>query len=222
MRRKEKEIVDQDEMESVIQKADICRLGLSVDNRPYIVPLNFGYKEGCFYFHTAQAGRKIDMIRQNSAVCFELEADCELMKAENPCDWGMKYRSVIGYGTASVVTDAGEKKQALDIIMNHYGSMPGEYGKKPFERIAVIKVHVEEHNRKKIGVLTERAFLLPILCSNPGLLVAFPLYTVPALIPSISDAAGWFWFENCLFGAGNPRDFIFFKIKEKLALRCGF
>ena len=151
MRRKEKEIVDREEVESVIQKADICRLGLSMDNRPYIVPLNFGYREKCFYFHTAQVGRKIDMIRQNSAVCFELEADCELVRAENPCDWGMKYRSVIGHGTASVVTDAEEKKRGLDIIMDHYGAQPREYAKKPFELIALIKVRVEAMTGKKSG-----------------------------------------------------------------------
>ena len=59
---------------------------LSVDNCPYIVPLSFGFEGNCLYFHTAREGKKIDMIRQNNTVCFELEADCEVVRAESPCD----------------------------------------------------------------------------------------------------------------------------------------
>ena len=45
MRRKDKEILDKKEIESIIKKAGVCRLGLSDNNIPYIVPLNFGYRD---------------------------------------------------------------------------------------------------------------------------------------------------------------------------------
>ncbi len=149
MRRKEKEVSNRDEIESIIRKADICRLGLSVDNRPYIVPLNFGYKEGCLYFHTAREGKKIDMIATNNTVCFELDVDCALVESETPCDWAMKYRSVVGYGKAFVLTDADEKMRALDIIMEHYSGKAGEYAEKRVDRLAVIKVEIESMTGKK-------------------------------------------------------------------------
>jgi len=94
MRKKEKELQDRSEIDAVIRKADVCRLGLSVDDHPYIVPLNFGFDGECLYFHTAGAGKKIDMIRRNNIVCFEMDADCQVVRAENPCDWTMKFRSV--------------------------------------------------------------------------------------------------------------------------------
>ena len=151
MRRKEKEILDREEIESIIKKADVCRLGLSDNNIPYIVPLNFGYKENCLYFHTAKVGKKMDMIKTNNMVCFELDIDHEVVRAENPCDWNMKFQSVIGYGKAFVLTDAEEKRQALDVIIEHYSGQTDEYAEKLVDRLAVIKVEIESMTGKKSG-----------------------------------------------------------------------
>ena len=149
MRRKEKEVLDREEIESIIRKADVCRLAFSVDNRPYIVPLNFGYKGGCLYFHTARVGKKIDMLITNNNVCFELDIDHEVVKAENPCDWNMKYRSVIGYGRASLLDEIEEKRRALDIILEHYSGIANEYKEKMVDHLAIIKIQVESMTGKK-------------------------------------------------------------------------
>ena len=151
MRRKEKEILDREEMESIINKADVCRLGLSVDNNPYIVPLNFGYRDNCFYFHTPKVGKKIDMIKINNRVCFELDIDHEMVRAENPCDWTMKFRSVIGYGRASLLDDSEERRRALDIIVEHNSGKANEYNEKLVDHLSIIKVQVESMTGKKSG-----------------------------------------------------------------------
>jgi len=151
MRRKEKEILDREEIESIIKKADVCRLGLSDKNIPYIVPLNFGYKENCLYFHTAKAGKKIDMIKTNNRVCFEMDIDHEVVRAENPCDWNMKFQSVIGYGRAFLLEDIDDKRQALDVIIEDYSGQTGEYAEKLVDRLAVIKVQIESMTGKKAG-----------------------------------------------------------------------
>ena len=143
--------MDREEIESIIKKADVCRLGLSDNNIPYIVPLNFGYKENCLYFHTAKVGKKMDMIKINNMVCFELDIDHEVIRAENPCDWNMKFQSVIGYGKAFVLTDAEEKRQALDVIIEHYSGQTDEYAEKLVDRLAVIKVEIESMTGKKSG-----------------------------------------------------------------------
>ena len=151
MRRKEKEILDREEIESIIRKADVCRLGLSDNNIPYIVPLNFGYRDSCLYFHTPKVGKKIDMIKGNNRVCFELDIDHEVVRAENPCDWNMKYRSVIGYGRAFLLEDIDEKRRALDIIVEHYSGRLNEYDEKLVNRLAIIKLQVESMTGKKSG-----------------------------------------------------------------------
>jgi nitroimidazol reductase NimA-like FMN-containing flavoprotein (pyridoxamine 5'-phosphate oxidase superfamily) len=129
MRRKDREIKDQSELESIIGAASVCRLAMSEDNRPYIVPLCFGYKDGNLYFHSAGEGKKLDVLRVNNCVCFEMDIDYELVRADLPCESEMKYRSVIGFGQASFVEEVEEKRMALDIITSHYseGNAEGTY-----------------------------------------------------------------------------------------------
>jgi nitroimidazol reductase NimA-like FMN-containing flavoprotein (pyridoxamine 5'-phosphate oxidase superfamily) len=154
MRRKDKEIQSREEIEAILEKATVCRLGLSCDNVPYVVPMNFGYREGSLYLHSAREGRKMDMLRANPRVCFEIETDVEVIRAEQPCDWGMKFSSVIGFGTASVLEDPEEKKSGLDAIMEHYGSKPAQpYPEAVLKHTAVIRVQVEEMTGKKSGSL---------------------------------------------------------------------
>jgi nitroimidazol reductase NimA-like FMN-containing flavoprotein (pyridoxamine 5'-phosphate oxidase superfamily) len=50
------------------------------------------------YFHCANAGKKLDIMAKNNLACFDVDIDHELVKAEQACGWGMKYRSVVGNG----------------------------------------------------------------------------------------------------------------------------
>jgi nitroimidazol reductase NimA-like FMN-containing flavoprotein (pyridoxamine 5'-phosphate oxidase superfamily) len=149
MRRKEKEITEKSEIESIMHKSLVCRLGLADNGTPYIVPLCFGYKDNCLYFHSAREGRKIDLLRRNNAVCFEFDSDLEIQAAKAACDWGMKYRSVIGYGRASFIDDRDAKRKALDVIMTQYSDGVFEYSEKAFEKMLVIKVEIESMTGKK-------------------------------------------------------------------------
>jgi nitroimidazol reductase NimA-like FMN-containing flavoprotein (pyridoxamine 5'-phosphate oxidase superfamily) len=152
MRKKEKEIKDENTIESIIKRATVCRIGLSENNVPYIVPLNFGYKDNCLYFHSAREGKKIDMIGSNNDVCFEIDIDSEIVKGEDACGWSMKYYSIIGFGKASFVEGVKKKREALDIIMEHYsGKLPYNYPDEAVNNTAIIKVKIESMTGKKSG-----------------------------------------------------------------------
>lgn len=152
MRKKDKEIKDENTIESIIKRATVCRIGLSENNVPYIVPLNFGYKDNCLYFHSAREGKKIDMIRNNNEVCFEIDIDSEIVKGEDACGWSMKYYSIIGFGKAFFVEGAEEKRKALDIIMEHYsGKSSFEYPEETVDNSTIIKVKIESMTGKKSG-----------------------------------------------------------------------
>jgi uncharacterized protein len=155
MRRKDREIEDRAELEAIIGAATVCRLAMSEDDHPYIVPLCFGYKDGNLYFHSAGEGKKLDILRVNKFVCFEMDIDHELVRANYPCESEMKYRSVIGFGQASFVDEVEEKRMALDIITCHYseGDAQGAYAY-PEQKIAntvIIKVNIENLTGKKFG-----------------------------------------------------------------------
>jgi nitroimidazol reductase NimA-like FMN-containing flavoprotein (pyridoxamine 5'-phosphate oxidase superfamily) len=149
LRRKEKEITVRYEIESIIRKSTVCRLGFADGGWPYIVPLCFGYRNNALYFHTAKEGRKIEILKRNNQVCFEFDIQTELKPGETACAWGMKYRSVIGYGTALLIEDPKQKRQALDIIMAQYADGAFEYSEKAFKDALMIKVEIENMTGKK-------------------------------------------------------------------------
>ncbi len=152
MRRSDREIVDRADMESIILKSPICRLAMCEGGIPYVVPLCFGYEEGTLYFHSASVGRKLEMLRRNNKVCFEMDIDQELIRPrDSSSSCSMRYRSVIGYGEASFIDDPAEKRKALDVIMRHYSQAPLAYPEDILVRTTIFKVRVESMTGKKSG-----------------------------------------------------------------------
>jgi nitroimidazol reductase NimA-like FMN-containing flavoprotein (pyridoxamine 5'-phosphate oxidase superfamily) len=153
MRRKDKEIKDTKEMESIINRSDVCRIALCENNSPYIVPVCFGYRDNCMYFHSATDGKKVDIIKKNNRVCFEFDIQEGLIKSQNPCDWDVKYCSVIGSGRAFIIEEFEGKTKALNIIAGHYSSDGFEYQKNSVDNVTVIKVEIENLTGKRSGYL---------------------------------------------------------------------
>jgi uncharacterized protein len=153
MRRKEREISDMDLISEVIRSADTCRLAFADNNTPYIVTMNFGYSEGVkpvLYFHCAPEGKKMEMMKKNNYVCFQMDSDHQLTTGDRCCDWGMKYKSVVGYGRLSPVEDMEEKERGLDLIMEHYGGSGKQgYDPKVFLRTTLLRLEITEISAKQ-------------------------------------------------------------------------
>jgi uncharacterized protein len=151
MRKKEKEITEKSEIEAVIHKAIICRVGLSDDNIPYIVPCCFGYQDNAIYVHGSLEGMKINILRKNQNVCFEFDINTEIIENENACEWGMKYQSVIGFGRAVFLKGLEDKRKALDIIMNQYSDRSFLFPQKAINGTTVIKIEITSMTGKQSG-----------------------------------------------------------------------
>jgi nitroimidazol reductase NimA-like FMN-containing flavoprotein (pyridoxamine 5'-phosphate oxidase superfamily) len=151
MRRKDKEINNVSAIRDIIRNALICRLALSDDNSPYVVPLCFGYRDNTLYFHSSPEGRKIEILEKNSNVCFEFDIDHEVVQEDKACKWSMKYRSVIGFGKASFVEDLEEKRKGLDAIMEHYSGRSFDYPEPALKATTIIKVEIESMTGKQSG-----------------------------------------------------------------------
>lgn len=153
MRRKEKEVVDEDEINSIIERCQFCRIGLCDGNTPYIIPVCFGFRQGSLFFHSAAEGLKIDMIRNNPDVCFQMDCDTEIVKSQDPCKWSVKYSSLIGYGIAYILTDLSDKIDALSLIMEKYSGNKSNFNfsEKSISEVCVIRVTIESITVKKSG-----------------------------------------------------------------------
>lgn len=154
MRRKDREITDESKIEEIMSKCHCCRLGLNDNGEVYIVPLNFGFikEEGKYslFFHGAKEGRKIDIIKKNNFVGFEMDRNYELVTGDIACNYSALYQSIIGKGTVYFVEDNEEKIKGLSAIMKQTtGESEWEFSDKMLDAVAVLKVEVEELSCKE-------------------------------------------------------------------------
>ena len=151
MRRKDKEITDRKLLQTVLEEANTCRIAMCDGDMPYVIPMNFGYNDGCIYLHSANEGRKIDILKKNPKICFEVEAYASIKKSgTSACNTGMRYLSVIGTGEAEFLNGDNEKKEALDIIMKKItGISQHEYSSASLASVTIIRIIVKEITGKK-------------------------------------------------------------------------
>jgi uncharacterized protein len=149
MRRKEKEIKEMAIIDTIIKEAQVCRLAMVDQDKPYVVPLSFGYDGAHIYFHSALEGRKIEVLRKNPHVCFEFDQVIKLKKHKEACEWGMSFKSVIGEGQAILVEEITEKIHALGVIMAQYSQRRFEFSRESMEKTAVIKVVIRQITGKQ-------------------------------------------------------------------------
>jgi len=155
MRRKDKEITDINEKISIIKKCKVCRIGLSEDNMPYIIPLNYGYSfennKLTLFFHSAAEGKKIDIIQNNNNACFEIDCDAKLIEAEKACDYGYAFRSIVGFGKVIILHNADEKNEGLNRIMRHQTEKETTYNftHNELQDVCVYKMVVEHFTGKQ-------------------------------------------------------------------------
>ncbi|MDR0335117.1 MAG: pyridoxamine 5'-phosphate oxidase family protein [Methanomassiliicoccaceae archaeon] len=154
MRRTDRAIEGTDDILAVLDGCEIIRIGLSADDRPYIVPMNFAYEtvDGkiFIYLHCAREGRKLDMIARNSSVCFEADRSYRTVKADTACRWTAEFRSVMGEGIVNAVTDDAERVRAMDMLMHRYGfeGIP-QYTAQALAAVTVLRISVSSMTGKQ-------------------------------------------------------------------------
>jgi len=114
-------IESREEMEKMLREEDIGYLGLSLDGKPYVVPLNYDYVDGKILFHCALKGKKLDYLKANPEVCFAVGRQPGQVRDHeggNPCH--VDSDSVICYGTARILEDLAERKTALNAFNRRF------------------------------------------------------------------------------------------------------
>jgi nitroimidazol reductase NimA-like FMN-containing flavoprotein (pyridoxamine 5'-phosphate oxidase superfamily) len=150
MRRMDKEITDQAEIGQILSSGFLCRVAFSQNNIPHIVPMNYGYDEGRLYFHSACTGKKIELIRDNPRVSFEVSDSIEVLPGEKACGFTTRYRSVIGSGIMRIIDDPEMKRRGLGVIMKqHTGDNSWEFDESELARLCVLELHIESVSGKK-------------------------------------------------------------------------
>ena len=152
MTKRERQVTDPQQIREILDTAQVVHLGLCVDNEPYVVPMNYGYtmEEGklTLYLHSAVRGKKLDMIRSNPKVFFEMDCDRKPFEGNLPCQYGLSYSSLMGRGTAAIVEDVEEKKKAMSILMKTQTDKDFSFEDRLVSIVTVIRIDTAEYTAK--------------------------------------------------------------------------
>ena len=153
MRRKDREITDETAIRAILDKAQVLHLAMIDGDRPYVVPLHYGYSliDGrlTLYLHSAKEGRKLDVLQKNARVAFVLETDVSpISGGDIPCKYGAAYASVMGEGRATILTDPVEKTDALTMLMKTQTGRNFYITEAMTDTVAVLRIDVEAFTAK--------------------------------------------------------------------------
>ena len=149
MRRKDKEIRDKNEIEEILLTSMVGRLGTCANGIPYITPMNFTYDKETskIFLHCANEGRKLDNIRINPNVCFEVEEVKNVIVKLPTCASSVAYSSVIMFGSIKILSDLNAKNYALQKLAEKYAP---QNPKVPFTDVMLNKTNVLEIEIKEM------------------------------------------------------------------------
>lgn len=152
MRKKEKQVKDQQIINEMLNSAEICHISVSDEKAPYTFAVNYAYEEGKLYIHSAHEGRKIDLLKKNNNVCFNVEGHTSLVSAPKACGWTAKYRSIIGYGEIQISDDEDLKIKGMDLIMKKYGAEGKQvYAKGALKAMCILVLNIDSLEAKQSG-----------------------------------------------------------------------
>lgn len=152
MTRRELEITDKAEIKDILDRSKVLHLAMIDKDEPYVIAMNYGYTlendKLILYMHGATSGRKVDILRVNPKVCFEMDVDVTPFEGKVACQYGMAYSSIIGKGKAVFIEDVEEKEAAMTILMKTQTGKDFEFNDRLVSIVSVIKIEVDEYTAK--------------------------------------------------------------------------
>ena len=154
MRRANRMVTKLEELLEIINGSKVCRVGMVDNGKPYVIPMNFGYRVVdetiTIYLHGAKEGRKIEIMKHNSQICIEIDTIREIIKGENGCNYSCHFESFIGTGEAVFLDAETDKEQALNAIMKRQTGQEGfSYDKRVMAETEIIAIPLSEYSGKK-------------------------------------------------------------------------
>ena len=128
MQKKEREIKDINVIRDILKRGKYLSISMCRENEPYIITLSYGFDnvQNALYFHSANLGLKLDILKENPSVCGTIIED--LGYVSGACSH--KYRSTVFWGDMTILRDLEEKKHGFDVLLNHLEENPSRIKKR--------------------------------------------------------------------------------------------
>jgi nitroimidazol reductase NimA-like FMN-containing flavoprotein (pyridoxamine 5'-phosphate oxidase superfamily) len=147
-------IEGKEQIDEIINSCDICNVGvIDLENKPYVVPMNFGYHDEYIYLHGADFGKLIDCLKANPEVCitFCTPPDLVFQDVHVACSYRMKGKSVVARGKIEFITDYEKKVDALNITMAQYTDKKFTYNSPAVKNVEIYRLKPVELTAKEFG-----------------------------------------------------------------------
>ena len=109
----------------ILDTGFICHVGFVDGDHPVVIPTAYGRHGDTLYVHGSAASRMLRTLADGVPVCVTVTLVDGLVLARSAFHHSMNYRSVVVFGTATVVSDSAEKVQALLSFSEHV--LPGRW-----------------------------------------------------------------------------------------------
>ena len=152
VREPERAVYDREAAYKILDEGFICHVGFVVDGQPFVIPTGYGRSGDNLYIHGSAASRMLRNLDQGVPVCVTVTLLDGLVLARSIFNHSMNYRSVVILGTATAVTDPGEKLQALRLLSEHI--LPGRWtesrqpNEKELKATTALRLPIQEFSAK--------------------------------------------------------------------------
>jgi len=116
---------DRATIHAILDEGLVCHVGFAVDGQPFVLPTTYARIDDCLYLHGSAAARMLRTLRAGVPVCVTVTLLDGLVLARSAFHHSLNYRSVVILGTAAEVVEPGEKRRALEAIVEHV--VPGRW-----------------------------------------------------------------------------------------------
>ena len=147
-------LTNKKEIDDIIRRCHWCHMAMvGQKGEPYVLPMNFGFRNDVIYMHGSRKGKKIGILKINPQVCINFSTNHVLryQSEQVACSWSMKFRSVLCWGKVEFIEDDEGKTAALGIIMAQYTDRKFTYNLPSLRDVSVWKVAVEKFEGKVYG-----------------------------------------------------------------------
>jgi len=146
-------IHDRNEIDAILKQCKTCYVAMSLDDVPYVLPMNFAMDGDRVILHSAQQGRMWETIKKNPNICINWTLGEELAWQDEQvgCSYRVKSKSVIIEGIAEIIEDFDEKERLFNQFMTQYSDLPFKFSAPAIRNVGVLIVPIGKLTAKEFG-----------------------------------------------------------------------
>jgi uncharacterized protein len=118
-------VYDREAVYRILDEGLVCHVGFVAEGKPVVIPTGYGRKDGTLYIHGSTASRMFRALGKGADVCVTVTLVDGLVLARSAFHHSMNYRSVVIFGSATVLDDPAAKREAMRVFTEHVA--PGRW-----------------------------------------------------------------------------------------------